>query len=532
MIVKYDDITIKGKCNIKKGILNISDRGITIITGANGIGKTLLVKNIYKNCRRDNKKVSFIDQSNSLILKKESVLSNISMSYDSKEQERVKALIMELGLEEIIELDPSKLSGGEKRLICVLRELVRINDLLIIDEPTNDLSDHWSKIILDLLKKYSAYFPVIIVSHDLRLENIADINIKLSEKGQITVCNNESVDEKNESTEIWKSKNFPLKLIKNNFNISPIIILFLCIQIIVLMVFFINADSLNSKKEEKFYPHNTMEIFLPISGSAEEYKGLSLPVSMISFIEGKSSLLEVYDDWKNEEEKLSHENMVYCLEELYFTMSDKVFLREMYSPRTNEYINSTTLGIDSENEVNCLLKELVGEEGIYITHMTVDVDKDLGELLCNLNSLELMHTKIYSYNNEIGDFVSNLLIITEIKNLIKIEVFFCFIVIISFLFIINDRKIKKTALLFYQYGYKRKDIVICATKRTVLCILFLIACVINIGLSLYMKIIRNIELKHIIAECVVVSISSFVVVIIYYLIKKKVITKSFSWRWR
>lgn len=532
MIVKYDDITIKGKCNIKKGVLNIADCGITVVTGENGAGKTLLVKNIYKNCRKDNKKASFVDQSSSMILHKESVLSNISMSYDSKEQERVKGLLMELGIESILALDSAKLSGGEKRLICILRELVKINDLLIIDEPTNDLSDCWCQLVLNLLKRYSAHFPVIIVSHDLRLKQIADTNVKVLENGQVITYDNEVVEDKDKSAVISNSKEFSLKLIKNNFNILPMIILFLFVQIIVLMVFFINADSFNCKNVEKFYPDNTIEVFLPISSTAEEYKEFSLPVSLISFVKGKSSLLEVYDDWKSEDERLSHKNMVFCLEELYFTMSDKVIVKEMYSPRTNEYINSMTLGIDSENEVNSLLKELVGEEDLYITHMTVAVDKELKELIYNLNHLDLMHVKIYSYNNEIGDFVSNLLIITEIKSLIKIEVFLCLIVIIGFFFLVNDRKIKKTALLFYQYGYKKKDVVLYATKRRELCLLLLLVSAINICLLLCIKVMGKATLQHIFAEYIIVMIVSCFVVISYYILKKKTVEKSFSWRWR
>ena len=58
----------------------------------------------------------------------------------------------------------SKLSGGEKRRLCLLRVLMESPNVLVLDEPTNDLDIQ----TLQILEDYLDHFPgvVIVVSHD------------------------------------------------------------------------------------------------------------------------------------------------------------------------------------------------------------------------------------------------------------------------------------------------------------------------------------------------------------------------------
>ncbi|MHB8172226.1 MAG: ABC-F family ATP-binding cassette domain-containing protein [Thermincolia bacterium] len=58
----------------------------------------------------------------------------------------------------------AKLSGGEKRRLCLLRILMSAPNVLLLDEPTNDLDIH----TLTILEDYLDDFPgaVIVVSHD------------------------------------------------------------------------------------------------------------------------------------------------------------------------------------------------------------------------------------------------------------------------------------------------------------------------------------------------------------------------------
>lgn len=58
----------------------------------------------------------------------------------------------------------SKLSGGEKRKLCLCTVLMRNPNFLVLDEPTNDLDIQTSQIFEDYLADFAGC--VIIVSHD------------------------------------------------------------------------------------------------------------------------------------------------------------------------------------------------------------------------------------------------------------------------------------------------------------------------------------------------------------------------------
>ena len=57
-----------------------------------------------------------------------------------------------------------KLSGGEKRRLCLLRVLMENPNVLVLDEPTNDLDIQTLQILEDYLDHFSGV--VIVVSHD------------------------------------------------------------------------------------------------------------------------------------------------------------------------------------------------------------------------------------------------------------------------------------------------------------------------------------------------------------------------------
>ncbi len=57
-----------------------------------------------------------------------------------------------------------KLSGGEKRRLCMLKVLMEAPNVLILDEPTNDLDIQTLAILEDYLNRFAGI--VIVVSHD------------------------------------------------------------------------------------------------------------------------------------------------------------------------------------------------------------------------------------------------------------------------------------------------------------------------------------------------------------------------------
>ena len=71
-------------------------------------------------------------------------------------------------------INEDTISGGQKQKISIIRSLIREKGLLIFDEPTSALDKNSvEKFKNELLKsKYNKI--IIIVSHDIELDDIAD----------------------------------------------------------------------------------------------------------------------------------------------------------------------------------------------------------------------------------------------------------------------------------------------------------------------------------------------------------------------
>jgi ATP-binding cassette subfamily F protein uup len=77
----------------------------------------------------------------------------------------------------------AKLSGGEKRRLYLLRVLMESPNVLLMDEPTNDLDIQTLQILEEYLEEFPG--PVIVVSHDrYLLDKIAD-KVFLLKDGEI-----------------------------------------------------------------------------------------------------------------------------------------------------------------------------------------------------------------------------------------------------------------------------------------------------------------------------------------------------------
>ena len=57
------------------------------------------------------------------------------------------------------------ISGGQKRLIHILRCFLNPAKIIILDEPLNDLDDDITKLLIVIIKKLQSEKTVIIISH-------------------------------------------------------------------------------------------------------------------------------------------------------------------------------------------------------------------------------------------------------------------------------------------------------------------------------------------------------------------------------
>ena len=148
------------------------------IVGRNGIGKSTLLNMLAGRIEPDSGtievgqtvKLSYYDQESTEMDEKMRVIDYIKEGAElvkTNDGARITASQM---LERFlfppnVQWTPiGSLSGGERRRLYLLRKLMEEPNLLIMDEPTNDLDIH----TLTILEDYLEVFPgsVIIVSHD------------------------------------------------------------------------------------------------------------------------------------------------------------------------------------------------------------------------------------------------------------------------------------------------------------------------------------------------------------------------------
>ena len=78
------------------------------------------------------------------------------------------------------------LSGGEKARLLLAKLMARPSNLLVLDEPTNDLDIETLDLLQELLDSYDG--TVLLVSHDRDfLDRVATTTVALEGKGRITV---------------------------------------------------------------------------------------------------------------------------------------------------------------------------------------------------------------------------------------------------------------------------------------------------------------------------------------------------------
>jgi ABC-type lipoprotein export system ATPase subunit len=89
--------------------------------------------------------------------------------------ERGRALVDRLGLRDVAESLPSRLSGGEQQRFAIARALVNDPVLLLADEPTGNLDVEAGAEVLRLLRAGAeAGRAVVVVTHEAAAASIAD----------------------------------------------------------------------------------------------------------------------------------------------------------------------------------------------------------------------------------------------------------------------------------------------------------------------------------------------------------------------
>lgn len=155
------------------------------IIGENGTGKSTLIRIIADILlARDDISAMYMPQNYSdLINDEESPVQFLSEKYDKEEQTRIRTYLgsMKYTADEMNHRI-AELSGGQKAKLILLKLSMSGANVLILDEPTRNLSPLSGPVVRNALRSFSG--AIISVSHDRRfMEEVCDSIYELTPDG-------------------------------------------------------------------------------------------------------------------------------------------------------------------------------------------------------------------------------------------------------------------------------------------------------------------------------------------------------------
>ena len=152
------------------------------IVGKNGCGKTTLIKKLVPILRKTSGlKVGYFSQNYGEVLDyNKTALDEMQLS--SKDFNAGTVLgSLKFSREEMLH-KVKDLSEGQKAKLALMKLIIEKNNVLVLDEPTRNLSPLSNPVIRGVLKKYNG--AIITVSHDRKfIKEICDETYVLNEKG-------------------------------------------------------------------------------------------------------------------------------------------------------------------------------------------------------------------------------------------------------------------------------------------------------------------------------------------------------------
>lgn len=177
-----------------KGSLSIGEKGLYIIKGSNGTGKSTLLRAIIGNLSPEQidgeiyvstnllKNVSFLKYP--LFLFYGNVLQNIKGAPNLQKEIEIHEVLKfnPPSLDKEIKLDPLNLSSGEAQKIILLREISKESNMILFDEPTTNLDSEAIYELKNYIEKEKNNKLILLIMHDDSFDNIADGFIFIEDK--------------------------------------------------------------------------------------------------------------------------------------------------------------------------------------------------------------------------------------------------------------------------------------------------------------------------------------------------------------
>ncbi len=194
------------------------------IVGANGAGKTTLLKMLTGELAPDSGTVTIaktltgvmIDQQRRLMSPEKTVRQILAEGGDwidvrgvrKHVQGYLKEFLFDPG---IVDTKVGILSGGEKSRLLLAREFAKASNLLVLDEPTNDLDLETLDLLQEVIADYEG--TVLLVSHDRDfLDRTVTLTLGLDGSGKVDVVAGGYADWEAKRREVAAAKPAPVRV--------------------------------------------------------------------------------------------------------------------------------------------------------------------------------------------------------------------------------------------------------------------------------------------------------------------------------
>ncbi len=184
-------------CAVNNTTLSLPDTGMIAFFGKSGCGKTTLLNIIGGLDKAEggsvavdgelitpdsdearNRKIGYIFQNYNLgrsMTVFENVASSLTLCglHDKAEVERrVMSALRSVDMHKFRKRYPDELSGGQQQRVAIARAIVKNPDVILADEPTGNLDEQNTVMVMDLLKEISKDHLVLLVTHE---QNLVDL---------------------------------------------------------------------------------------------------------------------------------------------------------------------------------------------------------------------------------------------------------------------------------------------------------------------------------------------------------------------